>query len=455
MNPANGSLNPQPDTRLAEQIADLLRQSPTVTSQALQQSTGKSQASISLALGQLGGQVCKLGAARSTRYALARPILGLPARQPLFLTRPNGHIEHFGRLTQLNNSQVHVRNATGQEWLSQPRQLPWFLQSLRPQGFLGRQYTRLRPDFPADPDAWTAEQVLYLAVNHIQEPPGAFQVGEVMGRIVPEAPVDLGARALHYEGLVRNVQTALPAGSSAGGEQPKFVVETGDNLGGYQHLIVKFSPPRGTPFGERWNDLLHLEHLALSVLSSHGVAVAASNIVQTATRTYLESTRFDRTGTEGKRHVVSVGAVHDEFVKTPRVQWANTCEALATQKRLRQADVAQAAAILQFGRFIGNTDMHFGNLSFFVDDVARPQFELAPVYDMLPMMWRPGIHDGSLDVSAVRGQPQLAGFEAQAEQARAWATQFWDRAARLPGLSAPLRQASAASAVRLRTNFSE
>ena len=455
MNPADNSLNLQPDARLAGQIAELLRLSPSVTSQTLQSVTGKSQASISLALGQLGDQVCKLGAARSTRYALARPILGLPASQRLFLTQRNGAIEHFGRLTQLNNSQVHVRSATGQEWLSQPGQLPWFLQTLRPHGFLGRQYIRLRPDFPADPDVWTAEQALYLAVNHIQEPPGAFQVGEMMGRIVPEAPIDLEARALHYESLVQNIQTALPAGSSAGGEQPKFVVETSDKQGGYQHLIVKFSPPRGTPFGERWHDLLHLEHLALSVLGQHGVAVAGSHIVQTATRTYLESTRFDRLSVEGKRHVVSAGTVHDEFVKTPRVQWANTCEALASQKRLRQADVAQAAAILQFGRFIGNTDMHFGNLSFFVDDVARPQFELAPVYDMLPMMWRPGIHEGSLDASPVRAQPQPAGFEAQAALARAWAAQFWDRAAQLPGLSAPLRQASAASAIRLKSNFSE
>jgi hypothetical protein len=43
-----------------------------LTAQQLQSATGKSQPSISLALGKLGSEVCKLGAARSTRYALTQ-----------------------------------------------------------------------------------------------------------------------------------------------------------------------------------------------------------------------------------------------------------------------------------------------------------------------------------------------------------------------------------------------
>ena len=49
----------------------------------------------------------------------------------------------------------------------------------------------------------------------------------------------------------------LPAGSSAGGEQSKFTCHVDDDP-----VIVKFSPLRATPFGERWYDLLQLEHLA-------------------------------------------------------------------------------------------------------------------------------------------------------------------------------------------------
>jgi hypothetical protein len=43
--------------------------------------------------------------------------------------------------------------------------------------------------------------------------------------------------------------------------------------------------------------------------------------------------------------------------------------------------------IATFGQLIGNTDMHFGNLSFF-HSFGAP-LALAPVYDMLPMMYAP------------------------------------------------------------------
>jgi serine/threonine protein kinase HipA of HipAB toxin-antitoxin module len=59
--------------------------------------------------------------------------------------------------------------------------------------------------------------------------------------------------------------------------------------------------------------------------------------------------------------------------------------------------VVAIATIDAFGQYIGNTGMHFGNLSFFVDDVIAPKIRLAPVYDMLPMMWRPDPHLGLTD----------------------------------------------------------
>lgn len=41
-----------------------------------------------------------------------------------------------------------------------------------------------------------------------------------------------------------------------------------------------------------------------------------------------------------------------------------------------------------FGERIGNTDMHHGNLAFWLKDTLP--FRLAPSYDMLPMLWAPG-----------------------------------------------------------------
>jgi hypothetical protein len=42
-----------------------------------------------------------------------------------------------------------------------------------------------------------------------------------------------------------------------------------------------------------------------------------------------------------------------------------------------------------FGELIGNTDRHFGNLSFFVGEAGALSLRLAPVYDMLPMVFAP------------------------------------------------------------------
>ena len=132
-------------------------------------------------------------------------------------------------LTQLHNRQIVVRAKSKRRWISAPGELPWFLKPLRPQGFLGRQYLQLRPDFPNDPDIWTAEQALYIAANHAADPPGAFGLGGIMGRWVPEAPREIGARALHYDRSAAAIGTTLPVGSSAGGEQPKFLTELADS----------------------------------------------------------------------------------------------------------------------------------------------------------------------------------------------------------------------------------
>lgn len=434
---------------LPDHLRAFLAQGGVLTTQQLQKATGKSQPSISLALTKLGFEVCKLGAARSTRYALAQPILGLPARQPITWTNSVGLQQAFGQLTLLHTGQVHVRTRQGLDWLGLPGQLPWFLQTLRPQGFLGGQLTRLRPDFAADPDQWTTEQVLYMATNHANDPPGALHLGDAAARFVPRLAPAIADRADAFDAMTRAIHETLPAASSAGGEQPKFTTELDDADGQHKHFIVKFSPPRGTPFGERWHDLLHLEHLALTVLADKGVAVATTHLIESHERTYLMSERFDRVGLDGKRHVVALAAVHDEFVKAPRRHWLATCEALAAQGLLTPADVNSVASIYLFGQAIGNTDMHFDNLSFFVDDVLNPKLQPTPVYDMLPMLWRPGIHGGELSAAPVQPQTQPAGYGAQDAQAKAWAREYWERATEMSTINTALRAASAVNLGRL------
>jgi hypothetical protein len=403
------------------------------TAAQLQAALGRSQPTLSRLLAALGAELLVLGRGRSTRYALARPHPGLPPRLPLHWVHADGRIEAWGSVAVAAGSHVHVEGP-GLEMLAQGG-LPWLLAPLRPEGFLGRVLAqRLAPQgLDRQPERWTVQQQLYAASLQ-PDAPGALVVGEPVASVLPtfSRPADLDA-------LAADVAATLPAGSSAGGEQAKFLARRADG----QAVLVKFSPPRGTPFGERWHDLLHAEALALQVLHEHGVAVARSQVVQTPARTCLVSERFDRVppadgrGFEGRRHAVPLHAVHEAFVGGPRQHWAATAQALVRQQRLPAEAGPQVEALLRFGRLIGNSDMHFGNLSLWVQpgEVAAGRFTLAPVYDMLPMRWRPDVQTGALDLSPFSPEP----MDLQSP-ARPVAQALWARAADHPGLSAAFRR---------------
>jgi HipA-like C-terminal domain len=440
-----------PKIDLSESVAALLARGEPLTAAQLAAATQKSISSISLAIQKLGDRVHRIGAARSTRYALKKDISGLAARQELRWLGNQGNGFASAHFTYLAGDWLHVvchtKDGRQQEWLTQ-HQLPWFLHTLKPQGFLGRKLARWLPYLPSDPAQWSLAQLLH-SLTQISDPIGAVAVLSTPSRPAHLHITSLAQRDAQFDSLASEDQTLPPAGSSAAGEQPKFVAYI---LG--QSCIVKFTPPRGTPFGQRWRALLMLEKLALDILQSHAIPSAGTEIVQTQRRTYLQSARFDRDVEHGTRHIVAIAALHEEFVGDSWTNWVKTSEALAKKGMITAHELSQVASIFAFGHYIGNTDMHSGNLSFFVDDVITPKIHLAPVYDMLPMMWKPDIHQGALSDSPVRPQLMPTGFFAEQAQARQWAIEFWERAAQLD-IGADLQAASIESARRLKTNFAD
>jgi hypothetical protein len=424
-------------------ILGLLSTRGIASSADLQAATGKSQPTISRLLSDLSAHVLPLGRARATRYGLPKSIHGLPAQQAISWTFEDGSTRQVGLLTFLAGDIVHVESEFGDATASGT--LPWFLMPLKSEGFLGRLQARrlAAAGIGADPEGWNLEAVLFAAL-HVHDAAGAITLGEPRSPPL-HAPLPAGGarQAAALDALASDVASTLPAGSSAGGEQPKFLALREDGC----HVLVKFSPPRGTPFGERWSDLLQAEALAGRVLSDHGVPVAAATVVETAARTYLVSERFDRIGAQGRRHVVSVGAAHRAFVPDAYGHWATTCAALARQRRLPAIDAERAAALRHFGRLIGNSDMHSGNLGLFADpgNIGAGRFALAPVYDMLPMRWRP---DATLG-----GNPDYTPFEADAASAASAAAgparDFWSRLAAHAPASRALRGVARAMAARL------
>ncbi len=430
-----------------QRVVGLLATRGIASAQELQSALGKSQPTISRMLSALSGRVLTLGRARATRYGLGKSIRGLPSQQPIWWTSESGELHRLGTLSLLENDLLHVEtdNYTG----STRGALPWFLSPLQAQGFLGRLLAQRLASAGVVwlRERWYLETVIFAAL-HLHDAPGAITVGEPQA-LAPASqaqvllPMDSLRLPSALDDLASDVARTLPAGSSAGGEQPKFLTQMADG----QHALVKFTPPRGTPFGERWADLLRAEAIATQVLHEHGVDVAPNRVVDSRQRRYLLSTRFDRLGARGRRHVVTVGAAHQAFVADPYTHWAASCEALARQRRLSPLDARRAEALLHFGRLIGNTDMHAGNLGQFaaLADLSKGRFTLAPVYDMLPMRWRP---DASLG-----GMADYAPFEPDERSlrsaARERAAQYWQRLATDKDVSKGLRQVSAQMAQRL------
>ena len=399
-----------------------------------------SQATVSRLVADMQDAVVKLGAGRSTVYAVANPIGKYAAQQPIWAIDETGGVQRVGTLTHLEKSEIYIQS-DGINTLFAPSaksELPWYLTPLRAQGFLGQVLAQsLAPhDVDPHPERWGTPEIL-LSALFTHDAPGALLIGDSaikpasVPRPLPAA--DLGAA---LDELARDVAKHHAAGSSAGGDQPKFMATT--EQGG--HLLIKFSPPRGTPFGDRWGDLLLAEVLCNESLEQHGLRVAKNRIVQTENRTYLLSERFDRIGKSGRKHVVSIGSAHAGWVQGSYTSWSSTCDALHRQGHLRQKDAQDISDIAQFGRLTGNNDMHSGNASLFVlghtlTEMSKGQFELAPVYDMLPMRWRP-LRD--------LGLPEYAPFSVNemvsTALARKAAKHFWASLSAHQLASEPLRQ---------------
>lgn len=419
--------------------------------------TGLSQPTLSRRLAALRTQVLPLGAPRFRRYGLLRAVRDLSPEVPVYRINEQGSSRKIGTLFTLAAGECWFESSGGQSAASRLYpDLPWWVQDLRPQGFLGRQFPREFPEMglPLDIRQWDAATTLYALTRRGWDLPGDLLLGEVafshwweqQRRGTQSFDAHESQIEQDYAERADAVQQGAMVGSSAAGEQPKFVSRVLSGDGAVRPVIVKFSPPRTEAIGTRWSDLLIAEHLALTALRGAGIAVAASRIVQSPRRTFLEVTRFDRLGAAGRRSVVSIGAADNEFTGIGG-PWPAIARALVIQQRLAAADAECIERIAAFGHLIANTDMHPGNLGLHHDTAAREgygQFTLAPVYDMLPMRYAPV---GGEVITPVFTVPAPVGGLIDAYAAmRPAALGFWQTVAAEPRISDAFRATAAANA---------
>ncbi len=453
-----------------------LQVSGAMTAQALADALGVDRSTVSRGLSRLGDSVVALGAARRARYALRRPVRTIGDRWPIYRLDENGRAREWAELHALHGGFLIEWAGPAPAWAERAfdregwsEGFPFFLGDVRLQGFLGRQEARRVAEalaLPADPRRWGDDDTLVFLHAEGGDVPGNVIVGDTLLRralarqlnaatddAVPEAE-----RATRYPGLaVRVTANGLP-GSSAGGEQPKFLTAVRRDDDAVQHVLVKFSPPMETPVGRGWADLLAAEGQALAVLAERGLATAGARVLDAGGRRFLEVIRHDRVGSHGRRGVVSLEASHAALTGGPASDWPMAVESLGRAGLIDETGLAVVRRLHSFGELIGNSDMHFGNLSFWLDDTLP--FRPAPAYDMLPMAWAPTslgeFVDPALRVFAPR--PPLPGVLAEWCDAAAWAAEFWRRVAddkRVSRFSVARAREAGAVVARMREHFGD
>ena len=403
----------------------------------IQASLGISQPTLSRLIRKAGDGVLSFGATRATLYALAKNIPEVGSAIPIFQVDRTGDVRPFGTLHTLAASQYFWEPVEGKSQLYD--YLPWFVQALRPDGFLGRAFAHKHhgAGLPIRLEDWNDQHLLTAMCRFGLDSPGNLILGKEAVHaylVAARRPLEILAprdREEFYPRLAQDSMAGSPPGSSAGGEQPKFGAILDD--GGLRHVLVKFSPPITKPEGRRWADLLVCEHLALQTMTEAGKPAATSRIFECGDRVFLEVDRFDRIGKFGRRGVVSLGVLEDEFFGI-RDNWISSAQRFEKQGMLSPEEVSTVRWQAAFSSLIANTDQHFGNLSLLVE--ADGQFRLAPGYDVLPMFYRPTASGEILDRDYTI--PSIAG-EQEWDDARMWAGRYWEKVSLESRISEPFR----------------
>lgn len=418
----------------------------------LSQSTGYSQPTISRALQPLqrSGQVVRLGSTKGSRYGLTR-VAGSAGREwPLYRIDEAGTPEQIATVHAITPDAYLVQGGP-------PRVqgifdgLPYYLQDARPAGFLGRAIPAMHPELGLPPRVvdWNDTHVITYLTQRGSESVGNLVLGaEALNRYLRAehgaTVVSHDNRAARFPELAAQAMSGTTHGSSAHGEHPKFAARIGKD-GTLTHVLVKFSPPLDTPIGVRWADLLVAEHLASATLDAAGIPAAPSEVLQSQGRMFLQSQRFDRVDDDGRRGVASLMSVsvawHGEIDR-----WSAAAGRLRNDNLIPAEDAENLVLIDTFGALIANSDRHFGNVTLFDDYAGR--FRLAPVYDMLPMLFAP--QDGQIIEREFEPPPPTAENLGVWQRARDLAENYWTRVAADPRVSNEFRTRSERIAGSLR-----
>lgn len=369
-------------------IVEALKSGPR-TSKELQALTSWNQSRVSRTVRE-NSRILQISFRRPYLYALAESVFGSDRIHIANVDTYGKNIPR-GLLSAIAPNSYFVELLTGASTLlagnshnSRFDSLPYFMEDVRPQGFLGKMIAQQLADqseeFTSDPDYWSEEMLGKYLISNGDDLPGDFVFGfPMMNRLRAEPTV---VDRADYPRIAEQTLSGYTGGSSAGGEQQKFTAFISDIE---SHVIVKFTPAQNDSISTRWKDILVTEFHAQTILSELGYPTAGTKLINDGGRYFLESKRFDRRGKFGRSSMFSLRTVDAEFVGSGG-SWPVVLEALCQRGMATYLDLATTIELHEFGRLINNSDMHLGNLSVSIDGDL---FSLLPVYDMCSMGFSP------------------------------------------------------------------
>lgn len=371
-----------PDSDRALLVRQALAQGPQPTD-ALLARLQVSQATFSRTIQGLGREVIRFRepGIRTPRYALVRgePVL---SPQPVFRVDEDGRVSELGKVSFLGGGGTWVDLGGPGSRLHDG--LPPAMAFAAPSGYLGARIAKgvsAQIGVPSSLRDWSDDhRVKFLCclgsdvAGSLMWGADSFAAHMAARQVAPIATADIPQ--VYPQLAAATTQTG--AGSSAGGEQPKFTCEI-ESRG---HLIVKFART-----GTRSSEMLVLEELALRSLDGAGIDAAPARYFESDGYGFLEIERFDRVGRFGRRGLISAGAIDDELFGM-RDNWPSFAQRCEEAGILGPGSVRRVLVLTAFSELIGNGDRHFENLSLMTDEHGAP-VEVSPAYDMLPMMYAP------------------------------------------------------------------
>ncbi|WP_158290244.1 HipA domain-containing protein [Ramlibacter sp. WS9] len=359
----------------------MLRPGPR-TAQELMSALGISQPTLSRTIHSFPEALVnfRVSGDRTPKYGLLRKLPGgLNPRQKVYRISDTGSIEPFADVAFLSGGATLESGAAGGTLYEG---LPPYMAFSSPSGFLGRQIARAAASemqFPESLKDWGDDhRIAYLFTRSLNLA-GNLVYGEaslqreVEFRKAPATPV--ADKRDHYVAMANELKDAA-YGSSAGGEQPKFLGLAQDT----GHVIVKFAKE-----GSRMAELLPLEHLALRALEAVNVPVAQTQLDSAGGYVFLEVQRFDRVSRHGRVGMLSCGSIDDEFFGA-RDSWSEFAARCEQARYLDARDARNIDVMAAFSELIGNSDRHFENISMLLSEDGE-YAGVAPAYDILPMRY--------------------------------------------------------------------